>query len=200
MDKLVYKERTGTKFNLTNNKAYEVEEAGSFFIVTNDKGLKVRYNKNFFEHCENYHIFQDEDGNYFIHSTINGEVDTFIISTSELTNSYVSCGLWEFNGLNTIMSYCSHFKIQRLNVFKDILTCILEKSEGHLLLSTNYIEDFTPFYDVLNSLSLIHQKDWIVNPNSGNRIYFWILEKTDDNDFSYEEDEEDNEYDLITNP
>jgi hypothetical protein len=189
-------------YKVTLNKEYElIKEYNGYFYLKNDNENTVKYSAKMFEVIEEQNnavpnvvippvllplteaqviASVSEDGLSF--TDTNREVVDLEIEHLEGIESSISCGITEFNGIDSLIEEI-HEQVPTVNddrialkreIFKKIIKhSLIEENNAISLLSTtaDFDEDLLP---VLDELSDFTSKK-INNPNSGNLIKLWMI-------------------------
>jgi hypothetical protein len=186
-------------YKITLDKEYNlVKTEGNYYFLQNDSLKLVRYSKDFFEEVQNNITLEEEsnvvislteaqviasiseDGSAFTDN--NGEfveLDLCFLSASEST---ISCGIIEFQGINDLISSIEEevptvdsdrIELKR-SIFKKVIKYSVSQQKCAIaLFSTNvdFDEDILP---ALDEVSDVVSKT-VINPNSENNIKLWMM-------------------------
>lgn len=182
-------------YRLTRNLEYAVQEVETgWYQVINDAGRSVRYASDLFQDVVVESTREDVLGSLTVTAndrlltirfTIDG--DDVVANINRLTESGtdISCGIGQLAGLNGLAGNVSRlFNGRRLDLSQEVLNACIEEEVSNsedcafLLLSTNienneYADLISNALDPLCTTHITQN-----NPNSGNNITLWIIDKT----------------------
>lgn len=187
-------------YKLTEGKVYSIiEENNGYYFLVNDNNRTVRYDSSLFED-EAHGIVPpppparteadcinsiSQNTNSISYVDLNNETIT-INTTVTREGSYISCGVKEVVGLNGVMynilDNVDTEEDDMLDLIDALFRAALENIKSQfpacrfLLLSTNNDTAHEDFFTILDSESVSHT-EWENNPNSGNDIKVWILQR-----------------------
>lgn len=191
-------------YALTLNRPYEVlEDEGDYILIINDNNKTQRYYKNLFEEdvieiplppqrteqniIDSLNVISQNGRNIQVTFTdLNNEQISFSIGIAN-TNSNISCGVKEFDGLNGIFEQIERhintdeddMETLKATIFKKILRVITHTLAANcrfVLCSTNNNDNYEDYFNILDEVS-VSTTAWARNPNSNNNIKVWILER-----------------------
>lgn len=181
-------------YKLTKDKEYEVDHKGNGFVfVKNDNEKISKYSNNLFKAKEEPKLtldqlisnitisnYEDEDGKYIIlkYKNLNYEQNT----TLKTSNSHISCGILEVNGINDLSEFCKNV-IDHENTditVRELLVSIIEdnivtnpENITYMFSTNTNFEHFNDVELVLDNMTDICLEKY--NENSDNTIKTWLL-------------------------
>jgi len=176
------------RYNVTKDKEYNViEEKNDRYIIKNDNGKIVGYSKNLFKIKEN----KTEITSEILKNIV--ERAKGILPKLNINDTVISCGIYQIAGVsNNIFTPNIGISLLKKTILKNIpeekqndvlYYCIL-----HVLLKAlknancaKYIASDAErknnlLHTILDEIC-IYKSEGVVNPNSGNVIYLWDIEK-----------------------
>jgi hypothetical protein len=188
-------------YKITLDKEYNlVKTEGNYYFLQNDSLKLVRYSKDFFEEVQN-NITLEEESNVVISLTeaqviasISEDGSAFTDNDGEFvelelcflsaSESTISCGIIEFQGINDLISSIEEevptvdsdrIELKR-SIFKKVIKYSVSQQKCAIaLFSTNvdFDEDILPALDEISDIV----SQTIINPNSENNIKLWMMYK-----------------------
>lgn len=201
-------------YRLTQNREYTVDETQKrgYYQLTNDNGREVFYADDLFRDVPRestadeimntlnieFTLLNNNPNSVSISPSysIDGGVMSFT-STLGYERMNASCGICDLAGINGLVSNIVNIVPNRQDLHNRMLTTIIERlinyehlNYGLFLISTqvdnnNHIELID---SVLSNVGLVRIQKY--NPNSGNQIVLWVLERDDVDDATIEADTE----------
>jgi hypothetical protein len=186
-------------YKITLDKEYDlVKTEGNYYFLQNDSLKLVRYSKDFFEEVQNNIALEEEsnvvislteaqviasiseDGSAFTDN--NGEFVELYLCFLSASESTISCGIIEFQGINDLISSIEQevptvdsdrIELKR-SIFKKVIKYSVSQQKCAIaLFSTNvdFDEDILPALDEISDVV----SRTVINPNSENNIKLWMM-------------------------
>lgn len=187
-------------YKLTSNKTYEVlEDLNHSIKIINDNNKVVNYHKNLFtevieepqptvaartEQDVIMSMVVRDDGTIIFTDLQNNEVT--IENTLIIYDPVISCGITQIDGINNTIENIENIvdtsDEDLIELKQQIFRLFIENSirrddnRRYFLFSTNHNPDYEDYFSVLDAMSQ-GNFGWEENPNSGNDIKLWILNR-----------------------
>jgi hypothetical protein len=188
MEVLVKKCINAKNYALTVGTEYNVVVQGDYYVVTNDNNKNQRYYKTLFQDVvvtpptpPTPVYTYDISGNGSINIVKDGVLEKTVAPLNS-EESTMSCGVREFDGLNSLFTYV-HSSNLSTEQAKEALILSLRNSAGSeqtafCLFSTNTNNEyFEKQSDVMSQAfgDELISNETNYNPNSSNHIILWVV-------------------------
>ena len=185
-------------YRLTQGREYTVNDElrEGYYQLQNDNNRTVFYADDLFEDVptestveeiiQSMAITISDVGAISVRYNVDGN-DRTLNYTLSITRTQNSCGIGDVSGINGLVNHINQHVINRqdlrIQFLRKVVETFVDNFEfGLFLFSTNIDgnDNITAIDEVLTNLSLARIQK--LNPNSGNQIALWILEKDDEED------------------